>query len=654
MPQQFSHRLRHNARCEQPSSLVFVDTETVSAADPHKKNRQHHALRLGVAVAGRWNGKELSRRVVHKFTDAVEFWEWLRRRLSTKKTTWVYAHNWHFDATILNLWSLLDNEFFWLHRNASDGKCHCKELKPVRKCWRGICTIDYLPWILQVGSQFGRVNFVDTLNYWRHDLATLGRSINHHKLPMPDESDDDDTWLQYCERDTEIIERSVCDLMREWRKIDGGNWKSTVSSLAMANYQHKHLNQGLMIHVNPHVKKLEREAYFGGQISCWFRGEVVDETDAYAIAVHERLKLRVPVYWQPVYELDVRSLYPSVMLRHEFPARLVGAKNHVHVDYATELVNRYACIADCMVRVMGDGFPYRSGNVVTYPEGIYCTRLCQPELYRAFEMGAIVAVNRISWYETADLFSSFVNFWWARRKEALTGGNTVAEQLAKMMMNSLFGKFGQRMPSWVIRPDCVPPEPWCLWYGAKSAGAGLTQHRAIGWQDYSREGDVDGPNTFTAISAFVTSYGREYMRAIRNLCPRESVLYQHTDSLIVTGDGLRAIERGGLCVPDELGYFKTPVKITHAVLRGPNNVTINGADRVAGVGRSAQKVDDQGKELPDGEWMVNRVERLHDLLNPHRPIDGSIRWDRSRLVKPPCHTGMTEDYNGWWHYAPIV
>lgn len=416
----------------------------------------------------------------------------------------------------------------------------------------------------------------------------------------------------------------------------------TAAGLAYTNWRHKFMPAGVVIDTNKEAREVERDGYYGGQISCWFRGEVVDDSDPVADAIHRKLDIRTHTIREAVYELDITSLYPSVMRRNQYPCELVSVLRFPTVDDLFQLSQEYSCIASVTLRAMREGFPYRSGDTLVFPEGVYTTTLCHPELVRALERNQVTHCHRLCLYNTTDLFTPFVNHWWAKRRRSKLSRNVVREELCKLMMNSLFGKFGQRKPVWRQRPDCRPPEPWRLWAGPRLNGRGLVRHRSVGWDDYELACEEYSDDAFPAISAFVTSYAREYMRVIRSHLPPFTCLYQHTDSLVVTKAGLDVISGLGLVRENQLGLFKPPVKITHAVFRGPNNVTVNQTDKVSGVGQGAHK-------LGDGRWLVERVEPFGHLFS--RKPDGTLAVDKQELCKPPVYVGMHEWTPGWYVYS---
>jgi len=58
------------------------------------------------------------------------------------------------------------------------------------------------------------------------------------------------------------------------------------------------------------------------------------------------------------------------------------------------------------------------------------------------------------------------------------------------------------------------------------------------------------------IAAFVTSYGRVFMDAVRDKLYPEGVFYQSTDSLLLDRDNWGLLDAAGLCGEDKLGLFR--------------------------------------------------------------------------------------------------
>ena len=76
--------------------------------------------------------------------------------------------------------------------------------------------------------------------------------------------------------------------------------------------------------------------------------------------------------------------------------------------------------------------------------GSFDTVLCQPELEFLEKNGSINYIYEISIYKMEKLFDDFVTFFYEKRLEYKKSNDNVNEQFCKLMMNTQYGKWGQR------------------------------------------------------------------------------------------------------------------------------------------------------------------------------------------------------------------
>jgi hypothetical protein len=122
-----------------------------------------------------------------------------------------------------------------------------------------------------------------------------------------------------------------------------------------------------------------------------------------------------------------------------------------------------------------------------------------------------------------------------------------------------------------------------------------------------REPGREPGNAFPSISAFVTSYAREYMRGLFRLMPHHSLLYSATDSIICTQRGYRALEAADCLHPTEPGKLRLIDTYPEVEICGPNYYRAGAAwTRSGHWGRA--------KQLDDGRWVANIWDQLGGLM----------------------------------------
>ena len=147
-----------------------------------------------------------------------------------------------------------------------------------------------------------------------------------------------------------------------------------------------------------------------------------------------------------------------------------------------------------------------------------------------------------------DIFNEYISKWRKIKEQAAREKNAGLKQLAKIMLNSLYGKFAQSI-------DNIET------FFEFGDNGSLTVS----------EGSFDGKTSLKnmGIAAMITSYAREILLDVANLLSPEEFLYCDTDSIIMTENGWRKIrEEKGLLDKAEFGcwdveHIVKKVKILH-------------------------------------------------------------------------------------------
>lgn len=587
-----------------PQSLVFVDTEATITRRP-KSTLETHTLRLGVAIGLRREGGQWCRRSVLRFTQAAQFWEWLSARERRKQPIWVFAHNAGYDATLLDLWGQMDRGEYTLADAFADDDDLSEADQKKGRPWYGCAVVADPPTILAMRSVRGTVRWIDTLNYWRIPLAELGQSVGLEKLEMPLGRDSDAKWFDYCERDTEIIERAVTGLMDTWHRADSGCWQTTAAGLAWAAFRHTMESRSIVVdHSEPHTG-LSRAAYYGGQAEAFYVGKGWSRWPNVALPGPTLPDGQPAAPVGPFTMLDVRSLYPTMMRDNPFPVKFKHISRDRSIATFEALSRSFLPLGQCRVRSAEYGYPVRWKGRLYHVIGDFWTVLAGPEMLLAHQRGELVELGEVAWYHAGFPFEGFVNYWYNRRTIAQAAGNRADAELAKLVLNSLSGKFAQHKIRWQERPEITSSERWGEWCSFDCQTRKLVKWRGIAnhAQELGTEGE--GKHACCAISAFITAYGRVHMARLRSLLPERSCLYQDTDSLIVTSAGLAALAGAGEVAGDCLGSLRTVWEADYLAIHGPKDYATGRGHKIAGVSPNAPEVrpgvfqDERWQRLPD-------------------------------------------------------
>jgi hypothetical protein len=382
-----------------------------------------------------------------------------------------------------------------------------------------------------------------------------------------------------------------------------GMFRYTAPSQAMAAFRHRFLATDICIHDNPEVKALERLAFFGGRTECFKLGNIREM----------------------VHQLDINSLFPSVMAWQEYPCLL--HQFELNKSYSTELppIDYGKSVAEVILRTPIDIFPVRIEGRVVYPTGRIATTLCGSELAYAHRKGWIVSIKSWSEYRTTPIFAEWVKALWQMRQEYKAAGNLLYDQFAKRLLNSLYGKFAQKSADWVNVPSEIATQAWSNWSVANLATGTRQAYRSFGWQVQKRIPKGELTNTFVAISAFVTSAARMRMNYLRKVVGQKQCYYQGVDSLIVTDDGLAALTAAGEVNERELGKLRLQLSTNCGEILGCSDYVLG--NKVVISGRAKDWEVAAGDEL-----LLNRLTGLRYLFSGKAMttiIDDVLPWNRS-------------------------
>lgn len=307
---------------------------------------------------------------------------------------------------------------------------------------------------------------------------------------------------------------------------------------------------------------MERDSYKGGRVECFFIGDLNDGT---------------------YYLLDVNSLYPFVMRNNRYPVKYVQITNSLTMSDLYKHLSSKAVVAKVLIETDEPIYAVRRERTV-FPVGHFWVTLTTPELIYAATKGHIQAVEKAVIYEQESIFKSYVDKFYALRQGFKSAGVEIFEQLCKYMLNSLYGKFGQKGDEWSKIGDCAgEPDREELVFNMNNRR--VTKLRYLLGELFLRTGVGECFDSFPAIAAHVTAYARLYLYHLMQEAGHGNYFYCDTDSLIVNEVGLCNLNKridksllGGLKI-DSIG--------TTVQLRGLKDYSFGAKVVLKGVRKSA-------------------------------------------------------------------
>ena len=355
------------------------------------------------------------------------------------------------------------------------------------------------------------LQFIDSLNYAKMSVDAMGKLLGYHKLESPVfgkpwsrmNKKEQAYMVDYNIRDSEITYRFMKEIIIPSIEALGGNVNLTIASSAMSLFKNKYLGD-YVVHPNK-IGVLRRLflGFYGGRTETFSRGSFENAN-----------------YY------DFNSLYPSVMASEEYPDPNSQRVSHSDRD---DYIMHCSGVSEVDITIPEQKYPplpHRDelGKVI-FPYGNLRGSWSHVELkYAVEECGCKITKVYESIYYLLERtpFKAYVEDLYAKRREYQQEAEyNPMEKVTKLMMNSLFGKFGERFDGKgaTIHKDAVT---------AKDI-EGSINIEEIG-DFYKLIEDQDPKAHCIPIWAiYVTAYGRI---KLHKALSKHKALYCDTDSLI--------------------------------------------------------------------------------------------------------------------------
>jgi len=405
--------LGQNHGTEAANNIICVDTETWTHNADHVQR-----LRLGNAVYMEYDARRNKwDETPFNFRTASEFHDWMETIFSrfkkTGKRVWLMSHNMAYDFPVLEMDKYLSGNGW-----------------ETPKLWVPGNPFLYYTSRKTFEKKKLDLRIISTTNWYNWPLKKLAPIFSTDKIILSDPDFDkitDDELVPYCEQDTRIVVDIAKGHIKFIRDNDLGTMQSTIASQAFSAFRHRFMPRDvpLLVHHRQNLVKLELDSYKGGRTEALQLGNVED-----------------------VYILDVNSMYPSVMHHNWYPS-VPKCKSPIEVndEYIPDSFAEDFLIADCNISLKQPciGVHRADDHKLVFPIGNIKTVLTSPEILYIQEhpdIGTVEMFNQIAAYEqSTKIFTAYVDFFYHMKQYS---DNPVTTQEAKLFLNSLYGKFGQR------------------------------------------------------------------------------------------------------------------------------------------------------------------------------------------------------------------
>ncbi len=424
-----------------------------------------------------------------------------------------------------------------------------------------------LTYILKCHREKHKLTVISTTNWFDQSLDRLGQTLGLPKGQVDFKTVKDKELKEYCKRDVEILVKAVQEYISFIRKYDLGKFSLTKASQAFTAFRHRFMSHKIYVHNNPDVQDLERKAYMGGRVECFFIGQVPEG---------------------PFVSMDINSMYPTVMKGEKYPFKLIGYYENPSIEKVSGCLQGFAVIAEVEVNTLEPVFAVKQHDKTIFPIGNFTCFVCSEGLRYGIKKGYIVKINRASIYLKADLFSEYVDYFKILRDNFKKQGNDIFLLLSKYMHNSLYGKFAQlkiitnithaNTEGLYIREEALNMVTGRTVIITKFMNSCLIQHS-----------EGEGDNSNVAISAHITENARFKLWDLINDVGIEHVLYCDTDSVKLRKSHLNTLTWD--IDENRMGALKCEDESDSLYIGGSKNYRTEKSRKIKGIPTSAKEIE---------------------------------------------------------------
>lgn len=436
---------------------------------------------------------------------------------SFKDTNKTFINRSEIKDYIINNKSKFKDSIVWCHNTSFDFlACFYDELKNFKIIQRGSDFISCSSYIddnkfnIYTDKRKYKINFYDTMNFFKGSLAEIGKFINYLKFKSPsfigEKPKTKEEWSlmkKYNIRDSEITRKFADFLQKNFNNI-GCQLKPTIASTSMDLFKRKYLNQEFYM---PKIEDIDiqKNAYYGGRTEIFNRGYNDEQINIY----------------------DFNSIYPYVMKINTFPNPNY-MRRYLRIKYSQ--IRDYDGITNVNLYCPKTVFPIlpvRNEKLI-FSQGYISGYYTNYEIRKAKEFGyKIISIkDGYIYLKNIMLFDKFIDDLYNLRMK-YKSNNSSMELIPKILMNSNYGKYGMRLDNKTeIKHSSLLNKKESL----ESKRMGLSDYYRID----KKFNDNNKPQYINPIwSLYTTAYARMLLsEKISDII--DNVFYIDTDSIFTT------------------------------------------------------------------------------------------------------------------------
>jgi len=511
--------------------------------------------------------------------------------------------------------------------------CHHKyELKPLLRNNR----------LYELGVYSGKkmlFRFRDSLNLLPGSLNSLASSlcpelgtkgsIDHENVTLSNLASNKKTLLDYMKQDILLlggVMRKAQDIYWKLFQVDIES-KITLSSLALTIFRMKYYDEkNRPIHIpNKNEDNFIRRAYYGGH------------TDVY-----------IP-YGENLYYYDVNSLYPFVMKEFPMPGGVPVWHRNLEDKDLNSLFGFIEAYVVCPKTIKRPFLPYRDKNkTLIFPTGEFIGVYYSEELKYARDLGyTVIPISGYLFEKMESPFKDFVSTLYESRLKARNEKNEALAYVYKILMNSLYGRFGIN-PKSTITEVCnyvkykhfLKKENFIFGEMLRDDVYIVAYHRNMETTSNDQEKWDPPRNSAVQLAAAITACARINMYPYTS---REDCYYTDTDSVVLGQplhkDDIDSKVLGKFKLEDRIlkGYFLAPKSYSYIPMDG--NYTPMDGNKVT-------KYKGPGKQMVTPEWFELQYADPSREVNVSITSNFRIDWHTLNILRKESMVSLTIKQGG--------
>ena len=323
-----------------------------------------------------------------------------------------------------------------------------------------------------------------------HEKRDIGHELTQHEI-------------EYIKNDVEIMARALEIMFNE------NLTKMTIASDALTSYKKINHNFNSYFPVLPYeIDKDIRESYKGGftYLNDIYKeketgaGIVFDKNSMYPAKMkYEKMPIGMPQYFKGKYETD--SLYDLYVQKISCSFELKKGKIP-----SIQIKNNWRYLPNEYLKTSND-------DIVT----LMLTNIDLDLFFENYEVTNLTYWGGWKFKSIKGLFSQYIDYWTERKIQSKKDGNSALYTICKLMLNSLYGRFG-------LNPNVQGKYPY------------LDDNGVVRYHLYEKE--IRNP-VYLPVAVFVTSYARydiiKSSQAIKDYSiskyGKDLYVYSDTDSI---------------------------------------------------------------------------------------------------------------------------